>query len=67
MSTHNESIQAARRDRSYIAAAMAHPMLRRKREFDLAKRWREDGDEKALHELVGAYLRLVLRHINYET
>jgi RNA polymerase sigma-32 factor len=34
--------------------------LSQEREFELARRWREDGDEKALHELVGAYLRLVV-------
>lgn len=60
MATQSESTQSARRNRSYIAAAMDRPMLSQEREFELAQRWRNDGDEKALHELVGAYLRLVV-------
>ncbi len=45
---------------SYIRNAMDEPMLERAHELDLAKRWREKGDEKALHELVGAHMRLVV-------
>jgi RNA polymerase sigma-32 factor len=60
MATHSESTQATRRNRSYVAAAMDRPLLTQEREFELAQRWREDGDEKALHELVSAYLRLVV-------
>ncbi len=41
-------------------AAMAIPMLDRARELELARRWREAGDEAALDELVSAYLRLVI-------
>jgi RNA polymerase sigma-32 factor len=44
----------------YIKTAMRQPMLERDDEFSLAKRWREDGDEKALHTLVGSYTRLVV-------
>jgi RNA polymerase sigma-32 factor len=44
----------------YIKTAMRQPMLERDDEFSLAKRWREDGDEKALHALVGSYTRLVV-------
>ncbi len=36
------------------------PLLEREHEQSLARRWREDGDEKALHELVTPYLRLVI-------
>ncbi|GLQ06043.1 RNA polymerase factor sigma-32 [Sneathiella chinensis] len=35
-------------------------MLTREREFELARRWRDEEDEKALHELVSAYVRLVV-------
>ncbi|WP_206374365.1 RNA polymerase factor sigma-32 [Sneathiella chinensis] len=39
---------------------MSVPMLTREREFELARRWRDEEDEKALHELVSAYVRLVV-------
>jgi RNA polymerase sigma-32 factor len=39
---------------------MKTPMLEPDREFDLARRWREDNDESALHELTTAYMRLVV-------
>lgn len=60
MATRTESSHATRHNRNYIAAAMDRPLLSQEREFELARRWRESGDEKALHELVGAYLRLVV-------
>jgi RNA polymerase sigma-32 factor len=44
----------------YIKTAMRQPMLERDHEFALAKKWREDGDEKALHALVGSYTRLAV-------
>jgi len=55
-----ESSQTLRSNRNYIAAAMDTPMLSQEREFDLAYRWREEHDEAALHELVSAYMRLVI-------
>jgi len=45
---------------SFIKASMREPLLTRDHEFDLARRWREDGNERALHELVRAYTRLVV-------
>ena len=39
---------------------MAVPLLTRDEEQDLARRWRRDGDEAALHRLVTPYLRLVI-------
>lgn len=52
-----------------IRAAMATPMLDKEREFELARRWRDHGDEDALHELTRSYLRLVIsmagRHRTY--
>ena len=48
-------------NRRYISAVMDAPILAREYEFDLARRWRNDRDEKALHELVEAYARFVIR------
>jgi len=47
-------------DRAYIRNAMKAPMLEAEHELDLAKRWRDDRDERALHELTTAYMRLVI-------
>ncbi|GBD40832.1 RNA polymerase sigma factor RpoH [bacterium HR39] len=47
-------------ERGFISESMNAPLLSRERELELARRWREQGDEKALHELVGAYVRLVV-------
>ena len=44
----------------FISASMRAPLLSRDREFELARRWREAGEEAALHELVEAYTRLVI-------
>jgi len=46
----------------YIRAAMDEPMLEREHELGLARRWKEKRDEKALHELVRSYARLVVSH-----
>lgn len=47
--------------RRYIAATMRAPLLEREQEAELARRWRDDRDEDALHELVTAYARYVVR------
>ena len=47
-------------DRRFVRRAMKAPLLSQEREVDLATRWRDDGDEAALHELTTAYLRLVI-------
>lgn len=44
----------------YIRSAMDEPMLERGHELDLARRWREQNDESALHELIRSYTRLVV-------
>jgi RNA polymerase sigma-32 factor len=36
-------------------------MLEPRKEYELAKRWREHGDHEAAHKLVGSHLRLVAR------
>ena len=47
-------------DRRFLKRAMAADLLDRERELELARRWRDDEDEKALHELTTAYMRLVI-------
>lgn len=47
-------------DAAFYRTAMREPLLERDHELDLARRWREDGDERALHRLVRAYTRLVI-------
>ncbi len=49
-----------RDDSILIRRAMKAPLLAREREMDLARRWRETGDQTALAELVGAYGRMVV-------
>lgn len=50
-----------RGNRRYANAVMRAPVLEKEHEFELARRWREDKDEAALHELIEAYARFVLR------
>jgi RNA polymerase sigma-32 factor len=51
----------ASRDRRFIAAAMDAPMLEREYEMSLGRRWRDDADAVALHEIINAHVRLVVR------
>ena len=44
----------------YIRQAMDEPMLEREHELKLARRWKDKKDEKALHELIRSYTRLVV-------
>lgn len=46
--------------RRFLRDAMRAPLLAVDHEQALARRWREDGDDAALHELTGAYMRLVI-------
>ncbi len=55
-----ESPERQSLDRRFISESMNAPLLSREHELELARRWREQGDEQALHELVGAYVRLVV-------
>ncbi len=47
-------------NRRFIRAAMKIPLLEKQEEHDLARKWREDGDEASLHKLVKPYMRLVI-------
>src|SRR4051794_22419917 len=45
----------------YLEEIRRFPMLERKEEYMLAKRWREHGDRGAAHKLVTSHLRLVTK------
>ena len=47
-------------NREFIRKSMSTALLSRERELWLARLWRDAGDEAALHELVMAYMRLVI-------
>lgn len=54
------AIQSGNADRRFVRKAMKAPMLEAEHELNLARRWREQDDENALHELTTAYMRLVI-------
>ncbi len=58
--SHIDDPQTQKANLSYIRNSMAEPILEKEHELDLARRWRDKGDEKALHELVRSYTRLVV-------
>ncbi|MEQ8968255.1 MAG: RNA polymerase factor sigma-32 [Azospirillaceae bacterium] len=66
---HIDDPDTQRANLAYIKASMREPLLSREREFELARRWRHEGDEDALHSLVRSYTRLVVstasRYRNY--
>jgi RNA polymerase sigma-32 factor len=47
-------------NRQFIRESMNTALLSRDRELNLAREWRDNGNEAALHELVMAYMRLVI-------
>jgi RNA polymerase sigma-32 factor len=44
----------------FIRKSMKAPILEKDHELELARRWKDDRDEKALHEMVSSYTRLVI-------
>lgn len=56
----SETSELQRGAQRYIRDAMRAPLLEAEHERELARRWREEADEAALHELTRAYLRLVV-------
>lgn len=54
----SESLHGSDLARRYVASTMAAPILTVEREQELVRRWRETGDERALHELINAHVRL---------
>ncbi len=57
---HIDDPKTQRANLHFIKTSMKEPLLAREHEFELARRWREEGDELALHELVRSYMRLVV-------
>ena len=57
---HIDDEQTQKANLDYIRKAMDAPMLEKDHELALATRWKEDRDEKALHELINSYTRLVI-------
>lgn len=55
-----EDAESQRAALSFIRAAMREPLLEKEEEFALARRWREQQDESALHKLTRAYTKLVV-------
>ncbi len=47
-------------NRELMRIAMNAPMLEREHELNLARKWRDEGDKKALDEIIQSYLRLVV-------
>ncbi|MEN0076564.1 MAG: RNA polymerase factor sigma-32, partial [Paracraurococcus sp.] len=45
----------------YLQEIRKFPMLSPEEELSLARRWRDDGDERAAHKLVTSHLRLVAK------
>ena len=58
--THFDDTETQIANKSYIQSAMNEPLLEKDHELELARRWRDDGDEKALQEMVRSYTRLVV-------
>ena len=48
--------------KGFVKKAMALPLLEEKHELDLANKWKDSNDEKALHELIQAHMRLVVSY-----
>jgi RNA polymerase sigma-32 factor len=57
---HIDDPQTQKANLEYIRNSMSEPMLEKEHELNLARRWRDHEDEKALHELVKSYTRLVV-------
>ena len=49
-----------RKDQRLVKAATDARLLGKEEEFELAHRWRDNRDHEALHQLMAAYLRLVI-------
>lgn len=58
--THIDDPQTQKANLEYIKNSMNEPLLEKEHELELARRWRDEKDEAALHELVRSYTRLVV-------
>ena len=57
---HIDDSTTHRANLAFIRSSMQAPLLSRDHEFELARRWRAQMDEAALHELILSYTRLVV-------
>ncbi len=57
---HIDDMDTQKANMGYIRNSMSEPLLEREHELYLARLWRDKSDEKALHELVRSYTRLVV-------
>jgi len=57
---HVDTPETQKANRRFIKAAMKAPLLEPQHELDLARAWRDDRNEQALHELTQSYMRLVI-------
>lgn len=55
-----EDSASQRAQARFIRQSMSEPLLSREEEYQLARSWREDGDEASLQELIRSYTRLVV-------
>ena len=55
-----DTIESQRASRRLIRESMSAPLLTREHELHLARQWRYEGSEPALHELIQSYMRLVI-------
>lgn len=58
--SHIDDPQTQKANLKYIKDSMNEPLLEKEHELNLARKWRDDQDEAALHELVRSYTRLVV-------
>jgi len=57
---HLDTRETVQSGRNFIKKAMKLPMLEPEHEQNLARRWKDKRDEKAMHELTSAHVRLVV-------
>ena len=57
---HTDDFETQRSNLAYIKTAMTTDLLGKEEELELARKWRDDKDENALHTLINAYGRLVV-------
>lgn len=60
--TNTDNTKTKNSDITYIRKAMHAPLLEKEHELALARRWKDKGDEQALHELIESYTRLVVSY-----
>ena len=55
-----EDSETRRANIAFIKRSMETPLLTREHEYALARAWRDESNDAALHELINAYNRLVV-------